>query len=93
MIANDTIVNTDINSSAGIVYSKLNLSNSITNNDISSSAGIAVSKLASSGITFGSTTANLGNTINSFAGLTSISGTSSNSPTYLYNCVIDGGTP
>ena len=93
MIANDTIVNADINSSAGIVYSKLNLSNSITNNDISSSAGIAVSKLASSGITFGSTTANLGNTINSFAGLTSISGTSSISPTYLYNCVIDGGTP
>jgi hypothetical protein len=93
MIANDTIVNADINSSAGIVYSKLNLSNSITNNDISSSASIAVNKLASSGITFGSTIANLGNTITSFVGLSSISGTSVGSPTYLYNCVIDGGTP
>jgi hypothetical protein len=93
MIANDTIVNADINSSAGITYSKLNLSNSITNNDISSSASIAVNKLASSGIIFGSTTANLGSTITSFAGLSSISGTSVGSPTFLYNCVIDGGTP
>jgi len=93
MIANDTIVNADINSSAGIVYSKLNLSNSITNNDISSSASIAVNKLASSGITFGSTIANLGNTITSLVGLSSISGTSVGSPTYLYYCVIDGGTP
>lgn len=45
MIANNTIVNTDINSSAGITYSKLSLSNSIVNADINSSASIAYSKL------------------------------------------------
>ena len=46
MIANDTIVNADINSSAAIAYSKLNLSTSIVNGDISTSAAIADSKLA-----------------------------------------------
>ena len=46
MIANDTIVNADINSSAAIAYSKLNLSTSIVNGDISNSAAIADSKLA-----------------------------------------------
>jgi len=46
MIANDTIVNADINSSAAIAYSKLNLSTSIVNADISNSAAIADSKLA-----------------------------------------------
>ena len=49
MIANDTIVNADINSSAAISYSKLNLSNSILNSDIGSSAAIAYSKLNLSG--------------------------------------------
>lgn len=49
MIANDTIVNADINSSAAISYSKLNLSNSISNSDIGSSAAIAYSKLNLSG--------------------------------------------
>ena len=45
MIANDTIVNADINSAAAIAYSKLNLSSSIVNSDISASAAIAYSKL------------------------------------------------
>jgi hypothetical protein len=93
MIANDTIVNADINSSAAIAYSKLNLSGSITNSDISNSASIAVSKLASSGVTVGSTTVNLGSSTSTLAGLSSISGTSAGSPTTLYYCVIDGGTP
>ena len=93
MIANNTIVNADINSSAAIDYSKLNLSSSIQNTDISNSAGISVTKLASSGITIGSTTAVLGTTISGIVGLTYISGTSTGSPTALYNCLIDGGTP
>lgn len=40
------ITNTQINGSAGIVYSKLSLANSIVNNDINASAAIAYSKLA-----------------------------------------------
>jgi hypothetical protein len=88
-----SIVNADISASAAIVYSKLSLSNSITNSDISSSAAIAVTKLASSGVTLGSTIVNLGNTISTISGLTSISGVSSASPTALVNCLIDGGTP
>ena len=46
MIANDTIVNADINSSAAIAYSKLNLSTSIVNADIATSAAIVDTKLA-----------------------------------------------
>jgi cation transporter-like permease len=56
MIANDTIVNADINSTAGIAYSKLSLGGAITsadlvdgtivNSDINASAAIALSKLA-----------------------------------------------
>jgi hypothetical protein len=46
MIANDTIVNTDINTSAQIAYSKINATNSIVNADINASAAIALSKLA-----------------------------------------------
>jgi len=87
------IINSDIGSSAAISYSKLNLSGGIVNGDISSSAAIAVSKLASSGVTIGSTIVNLGSSTNTIAGLTSISGTSAASPTTLYYCVIDGGTP
>ena len=45
-IKTGVIVNADINSSAAIAYSKLNLSNSILNADINSSAAIAYSKLA-----------------------------------------------
>ena len=44
-IANDTIVNEDINSAAAIAYSKLSLGTSIVNADISASAAIAYSKL------------------------------------------------
>jgi hypothetical protein len=46
MIQNDTIVNADINSSAGISYAKLGLTNSIVNADINSTAGIVDTKLA-----------------------------------------------
>lgn len=46
-ITADSIVNADINSSASIAYSKLNLATSITNSDIATSAAIALSKLAS----------------------------------------------
>lgn len=45
-IASGVIVNADVNASAAIAYSKLNLSSSIVNADVSSSAAIAVSKLA-----------------------------------------------
>ena len=47
MIADDTIVNADINSAAAIAYGKLALSSGIINTDISASAAIAHSKLAS----------------------------------------------
>jgi hypothetical protein len=40
-----TIVNADVNASAAIAYSKLNLSTSIVNADVSASAAIAYSKL------------------------------------------------
>lgn len=40
-----TITNADISPSAGIVYSKLNLTNSIVNADVNTSAAIAYSKL------------------------------------------------
>jgi len=46
MIANDTIVNADINSAAAIAYSKLALSSGIVNTDISASAAIVDTKLA-----------------------------------------------
>jgi len=44
-IVDNSIVNADINSSAGIVYSKLNLTGTIVNADISNSAAVAYSKL------------------------------------------------
>jgi len=47
-ILDGTIVNADINASAAIAYSKLNLGTSIVNADVSASAGIALSKLATS---------------------------------------------
>jgi len=46
MIANDTIVNADINASAAIAYSKLALSSGVVDADINASAAIALSKLA-----------------------------------------------
>jgi hypothetical protein len=48
-IASGVIVNADINASAAIAYSKLNLATSIVNADISASAAIAYSKLALTG--------------------------------------------
>lgn len=66
---------------------------SIVNADISNSAAIDVVKLAHSGVTLGGTTINLGQTSTVLDGLTRISGVSMNSPTYIYNAVIDGGTP
>jgi len=45
-IGANKITNSQINSAAAIVYSKLNLTGSIVNNDIGSSASIAYSKLA-----------------------------------------------
>lgn len=46
MIANDSIVNADINSAAAIAYSKLNLATSIVNADISATAAIDQNKIA-----------------------------------------------
>ena len=48
MIANDTIVNADINSSAQIAYGKLALTNSILDADVNASAAIAWTKIAPS---------------------------------------------
>ena len=45
VVLSGSIVNSDINASAGIAYSKLNLASSIVNADISSSAAIVYSKL------------------------------------------------
>ena len=45
-IANDTILNEDINSAAAIAYSKLALTDSIVNADVNSAAAIDYSKLA-----------------------------------------------
>ncbi len=45
-ISSDTIVNADINSSAAIAYSKLNLTTSIKNSDIATDAEIALTKVA-----------------------------------------------
>lgn len=57
------------------------------------SANIPVTKLASSGITLGSTTVNLGQTSNRIDHLVAISGQNISNPTTLTYCVIDGGTP
>lgn len=76
MIANDTIVNADINSSAAIAYSKLNLTGSIVNADINASAAIANSKLANSTVTVGTTSIALGASSTVLSGLTSVTSTS-----------------
>ena len=51
MIANDTIVNADINSSAQVAYGKLALTNSIVNADINASAAIDKTKISGTAIT------------------------------------------
>lgn len=76
MIANNTIVNADINSSAAIAYSKLNLTGSIVNADINASAAIANSKLANSTVTVGTTSIALGASSTVLSGLTSVTSTS-----------------
>lgn len=48
-VAADSITNTEINSAAGIVYSKLNLTGGIVNADVNASAGIVYSKLSLTG--------------------------------------------
>ena len=48
VIGTGAIVNADVNSSAQIAYSKLNLANSVTNADINASAAIDWSKIAPS---------------------------------------------
>lgn len=62
MIADLSIVNADVSSSAAIAYSKLNLNGSIVNSDISASAAISISKLSAStisGISLGNNLNNL----------------------------------
>lgn len=62
MIADLSIVNADVNSSAAIDYSKLNLNGSIVDDDISASAAISISKLSAStisGISLGSNLSDL----------------------------------
>lgn len=49
-IANGAITNTQVNASASIAYSKLNLSNSIVNADINTAADINGSKLADTSV-------------------------------------------
>jgi hypothetical protein len=51
MIANDTIVNADINTSAQIAYGKLNLTNTIVDADINASAAITKTKISGTAIT------------------------------------------
>jgi hypothetical protein len=57
-IADGTIVNADVNSSAAIGYSKLNLTGSIVNSDVNASAGIGYSKLNLTGAIVGSDISN-----------------------------------
>jgi len=56
-------------------------------------SGVDNSQLVNSSITVGSSSVSLGGTLTSINGLTSISGVSAGSPTTLYYCAIDGGTP
>lgn len=56
-------------------------------------SGIPINYLTASGVTFGSTTVNLGQTSNRIDHLVAISGVSAASPTTLTFCVIDGGSP
>lgn len=76
MIANNTIVNADINTAAAIAYSKLSLTGGIVNADISTSAAIANSKLANSAVTVGTTSIALGASSTTLGGLTSVTSTS-----------------
>ncbi|NBU33475.1 hypothetical protein EBZ38_11465 [bacterium] len=57
------------------------------------SGGVDNNQLANSSVTIGSSSVSLGGSLTTINGLTTISGTSANSPTTLNYCVIDGGTP
>lgn len=74
----------------GINVSYNDIGNTLT---INVSTGIPVTSLASSGITLGNTTINLGQSSFVIDGLTRISGVSPLNPTYLHHTYIDGGTP
>lgn len=69
------ITNAQIDPSAAIAYSKLNLTGAILNADLAGS--IANSKLTNSSVTIGSTSISLGSTSTNLTGLTSVNGTSS----------------
>lgn len=75
MIADLNITNSDVSTTAGITYGKLNLTNSIVNADIATGAGITNGKLANStisGVSLGSTLSSLtaGSFINYNSGTT-----------------------
>jgi hypothetical protein len=55
VIGTGAIVNADVNSSAQIAYSKLNLTNSVVNADINASAAIDKTKISGTAITAGDT--------------------------------------
>lgn len=55
-IASGVVVDADVNASAAIAYSKLNLATSITNSDISATAGISLTKVADVSISTKTTT-------------------------------------
>jgi hypothetical protein len=55
VIGTGAIVNADVNSSAQVAYSKLNLTNSVVNADINASAAIDKTKISGTAITAGDT--------------------------------------
>lgn len=92
-IGADKIVNAQINSSAAIAYSKLNLSGSIVNNDIGSSASIAYSKLALTGSVLNADIANAAAiSVNKLAALTVSSNVRSDGSGFLTTGAVDLST-
>jgi hypothetical protein len=91
-LANGTLNISTVLSDNTVTSSKI-VDGTIVNADINDNAAIAVTKLASSGVTLGNTTVNLGQTNSVIDGLTRISGVNASNPVYIYYAVIDGGTP
>lgn len=89
----DTVTNGVYTTDTGSVTSLMIANDTIVNADVKTNAAIDVTKLAASGLTIGSTVINLSNTSTVLDGLTRISGASAGSPTYIYNAVLDGGSP
>lgn len=87
VVFDNVIINSDV------IESGMIKDGQIFDNHIADNANIAVTKLASSGITLGSTTVNLGQTSTVIDGLTRISGVSAANPVYMHYAVVDGGTP